>query len=137
MELNQTNAESCAQRIVLSDRSAAIDQQALTDLWKDMDENEDIIRELIRIFLDDARQQMSNAHQSLATANPIELGRIAHTLKGSSLYYGAKKLAEICGLLETICRQGQLPQAASLIREIETEFEMVKEALRSLEIHNA
>src|SRR5207244_1076725 len=110
----------------------ALDRQALAELWEDMDEDEDLIRELISLFLEDAPKQLGNAREAFVRADSKALGRITHTLKSSSLYYGAKNLSEVCREMEAICQQGLLTNADLMIAEMEKEFELVKDALQSM-----
>ncbi len=114
------------------DNEAVIDKQVLVRFWKNLDEDDSLIQEMVTIFLQDAPKQLSAAHQALANQDSKELGRIAHTLKGSSSYYGAKRLAIPCTELEDNCEVGNLSGASSLVAQLEKEFEAVREVLKSM-----
>jgi HPt (histidine-containing phosphotransfer) domain-containing protein len=132
MVMDQVKEEFLTRKIRSSDFGEILDRQVLAELWEDMDADEDLIRELISLFLDDAPKQLGNAREAFVRADSRELGRIAHTLKSSSLYYGAKNLSDVCQEIESICKQGQMTNTELLIVELEKEFELVKNALQSM-----
>ena len=132
MDIDQVKNGFLTQKIALSNFGEAIDRQTLTELWVDIEEDEATIRELVDLFLEDATRQIINAKLSFVRGDHQELGRIAHTLKSSSLYYGAKNLSMVCRDLETICDNGQVPHTDLLVTEMEKEFELVKDALQSM-----
>jgi HPt (histidine-containing phosphotransfer) domain-containing protein len=111
---------------------AVIDKETLMELCVDLDEDEELIQEMVGLFLDDAAAQLTTARQVLASQDNAGLGRIAHTLKGSSSYYGAKRLAKPCRELEEQCERGDLSRAETLLSQMDKEFEAVKVVLRAM-----
>jgi HPt (histidine-containing phosphotransfer) domain-containing protein len=132
MVTNHVKEEYLTRKVQRADFGEALDRQVLAELWEDLEADEALIRELITLFLEDAPKQLGNAREAFVRADSRELGRIAHTLKSSSLYYGAKNLSEVCGAMESVCQQGQLTNADLLIAGMEKEFELVKTALQSM-----
>jgi HPt (histidine-containing phosphotransfer) domain-containing protein len=130
--MDQVKEEYPTRKILPSGFDEAIDREALAELWEDIDEDEALIRELVALYLEDTPKQIANARQALAIADAKELGRIAHTLKGSSLYYGAKRMSRVCKELESACAQSELAEANGLIKEMAKEFDRVKDALQSM-----
>ena len=65
-----------------------------------------LLKELIQLFLKDATQQVSLLRQD--SNNRQELKRISHTLKGISASLGLTRLNTLCKKLEQIAIQGQL-----------------------------
>jgi HPt (histidine-containing phosphotransfer) domain-containing protein len=111
---------------------AVIDKESLMELYVDLDQDEDLIQEMVTLFLEDATAQLITARHVLADQDSAGLGRIAHTLKGSSSYYGAKRLAKPCRELEENCERGNLSIADSLLTQIDKEFQAVKVVLKAM-----
>jgi HPt (histidine-containing phosphotransfer) domain-containing protein len=133
MEINSAITNGDRQAREPQDPSeAVIDKRILIQFWKDLDKDDRLIQEMVTLFLEEAPRQLIAAHQALANHDSKELGRIAHTLKGSSSYYGAKRLAIPCTALEDNCERGNLLGADSLLAQLENEFEAVREVLKSM-----
>jgi histidine phosphotransfer protein HptB len=114
------------------DGEAVIDKETLMELCVDLDEDEELIQEMVNLFLEDAAAQLVTAREVLTSQDSVGLGRIAHTLKGSSSYYGAKRLAKPCRELEENCERGNLSVADSLLTQMDKEFEAVKVVLHAM-----
>ncbi len=115
-----------------TDSRGVIDIPLMKKFLEDLGGDESLIREMVRLFLEESPKQLLAAHEALRNENAKELGRIAHTLKGSSSYYGARRLAKPCTELEENCERGNLTGAGSLIAQMEKEFAEVREALQSV-----
>jgi HPt (histidine-containing phosphotransfer) domain-containing protein len=113
-----------------------INQEAFAELWEDLGEDADALQEIVEIFLEDAPKQITSARQALVNHNNKELSRIAHTLKGSSLYYGADRLANVCRELESNCQRDDFTAADSLLAQLEQEFQPVSAALQAILLKN-
>lgn len=111
---------------------AVIDKELIMKFLEDLGGDESLIQEMVTIFLEVSPKQLIAAHQALRNEDSKELGRIAHTLKGSSSYYGARRLAKPCTELEENCERGNLIGADSLIAQLEEEFAAVREALKAV-----
>lgn len=114
------------------DGEAIIDKEALMELYVDLDEDKELIQEMINLFLEDAAAQLITARHILSEQDSKALGRIAHTLKGSSSYYGAKRLARPCRELEENCAHGNLSVAKLLLTQMDKEFQAVKVVLKAM-----
>jgi HPt (histidine-containing phosphotransfer) domain-containing protein len=133
MEMNTAiNHRDLQAREPQDNGEAVIDQRILINFWRDLDEDDSLIQDMVTLFLEEAPKQLMAAHRALANHDSKELGRIAHTLKGSSSYYGAKRLAIPCTALEDNCELGILTGAGSLLAQLEKEFEAVREVLKSM-----
>jgi HPt (histidine-containing phosphotransfer) domain-containing protein len=128
----QMENERVTQNPMPADTCEAIDREALAELWEDLDEDETLMSEMVSLYLEDTPKQIVNAQQALESADNQSLSRIAHTLKGSSLYYGAKKLSKVCKDLEAVCGQDNLAAADYLVHDLAREFDLVKSALQAL-----
>jgi CheY-like chemotaxis protein/HPt (histidine-containing phosphotransfer) domain-containing protein len=89
-------------------------------------EDFDLAAELIELYIDDSFKQLDKMAQQLADDKLEELGKTAHTLKGSSASIGVMIISHIAAEIEPL-KSGQiihnLPQ---LIAEIKTELDRLK-----------
>jgi HPt (histidine-containing phosphotransfer) domain-containing protein len=90
---------------------------------------ESILGKLIDVFIENTPRVLAEARQALHTRMSPQLERAAHTLKGSCSNFGAERMRAACQRLEHSAKDGNLEDAASLIKEIENEFELVRLAL--------
>jgi len=62
------------------------------------------------------------------------LENTAHMLKGASANVGASAMVAVCAEMERHGRAAQLDDAAELVERFDSEFERVRDALRSVKI---
>lgn len=79
-----------------------IDDQTIANL---RELGEDVLKELVDLYLEDAPKQISSIELSLKQMDSEGLRRSAHSLKGASANLGANDLAALCLKMET---QGKL-----------------------------
>lgn len=93
---------------------------------KEMDEpgSEEIQRQLVEMYLASAPERISELK---ACADPVELKKIAHSLKSTSLNMGCDKLADLCQMLEK--GEGDLKY---LIEECDKELGSIKQEFAKL-----
>jgi HPt (histidine-containing phosphotransfer) domain-containing protein len=89
----------------------------------------DPLRELIELFLRDARPRIRKMEMALAKPDPPVLASAAHTLKGSASNLGARQLANLCASLERQAKAGELTEAANILLELKGEFQQVERTL--------
>jgi DNA-binding response OmpR family regulator len=82
---------------------------------------------LIDEFMREAASQVRLLREAAAGGDTAALRATAHSLKGSSLTMGARRLAALCARTEA--RQGETVDAAALVTEIDREFLRVSDAL--------
>jgi HPt (histidine-containing phosphotransfer) domain-containing protein len=106
------------------------DNPLLTRLQELVQETDfEFVIELVDIYLNETPTQMQTMVKALDTQDHHMLTIAAHTLKGSSLNLGAKRLGAACFRLEELGRSG-IPISASInTKEIESEFEQAKAIL--------
>jgi CheY-like chemotaxis protein len=109
---------------------AAIDPAIVAGLrdLKEPDQPEPL-RELVELFLKDARPKLERMHSALTGKDLTTLGLAAHSLKGSASNLGARRLAELCATLERRAKANDLTEAANLLLETRGEFHRVEAAL--------
>ena len=95
----------------------------------EMEGEESILSKLIDVFVENTPRVLEDARKALASGMSPQLERAAHTLKGSCSNFGAERMRVSCERLEQTASRGRLENAAEVIREIESEFELVRLAL--------
>jgi histidine phosphotransfer protein HptB len=110
----------------------ALDPEALAAL-RDLNPGDDsFFQDLIQIFLDDSPQRIAEMEQSLVNGDARQLMLAAHSLKGSSSNFGARRLRALSEQLELLGRQGPLGDAPRQLPALKEEFARVKAALEAL-----
>ncbi|BBH45093.1 Hpt domain-containing protein [Pseudomonas sp. KU43P] len=93
-----------------------IDHRVLRDLQEVMEEG---YLQLLETFLEDSERRLCQLHGA-RTAD--ELGRVAHSFKGSSSNMGAVELAQLCQQLEQRVKDRSLYGIEDLINRIDQEY---------------
>jgi len=91
----------------------------------------DILKELIELFLNDVPPQLVALNEAGEAGDAHSVGRIAHTLKGSSGNMGATRMTAICSELEDVGASGDLSRAPELLERLEEEFGRIRMALEA------
>jgi CheY-like chemotaxis protein len=84
-------------------------------------------RSLIDRFVREAASQVDMLEEALRHRDATQAKAIAHSLRGSSMTMGARRLAALCGRIEN--GGGQSDAGAALPAEIDREFASVRDAL--------
>jgi signal transduction histidine kinase/HPt (histidine-containing phosphotransfer) domain-containing protein len=82
----------------------------------------DPLERVAGLYLQSALSLKQRLQQALNTGDTEELRQVAHTLKSSSANLGGQRLANRCRELETLGRDGRLPEAAAMLAEVEHEL---------------
>jgi two-component system sensor histidine kinase/response regulator len=101
-------------------------------LRKRLEGNEELLVELVQLFLDDAPKQIREIHSALADGDALRLENAAHGLKGSAASLGADPLAAAALKLEFRGRKGQLSGAAEECADLDEKWERLKPDLMAL-----
>lgn len=106
-----------------------IDPQAIENLRAlTPDDNDEFLREIVGIFLDDTPQRLTEIDQSLSSGDVEKFTRAAHSIKGSSSNVGASALRAVAEKLEHHSRQQGLAGTDDLIASLKREFARVQAA---------
>jgi signal transduction histidine kinase/CheY-like chemotaxis protein len=100
-------------------------QAALANLEGD----NNLLRELALLFLDDLPQQMEALHHAVDNGRSHDLERLAHRLKGSVGNFAAKPAFDTASRLEEFARQEDSQQIPQAMNVLEDEIQRVREAL--------
>lgn len=135
-------ALSKCQQVPEPKRTEIIDSEAF-QLLREMVNQDEILAKVIDSYLEDSPTLLRAMQLGLAPPNGIssqermiELQRAAHSLKSSSATLGAIGLSRLCKELEALSIDLNINQQAvctveiqSLVLQIETEYEQVKQAI--------
>lgn len=113
--------------------SSVIDPQAIENLRAlNPDDNDEFLREIAGIFLEDTPLRIAELDQSFAAGDVGKFTRAAHSIKGSSANLGAMVLRGAAEALEHEARTKGLAGAPALIAQVKAEFARAQTALRAL-----
>ncbi len=96
-----------------------------------VDGDHELLTELTELFLEDAPGLVQQIQGAAACNDFDELGRAAHTLKGSVATIGGRALAEAARRLEDRARDEDGTELVALAAEVRAAFEQLQEALAS------
>lgn len=110
-----------------------IDHQAIENLRAlNPGDNDEFLREITGIFLEDTPQRIAELDESLATADVPRFTRAAHSIKGSSANLGAMALRAVAEKLEHEARTQGLAGVSPLLTSLKQEFDRAQGALVTL-----
>lgn len=95
-------------------------------------DDEDLLSELVRIFLDDYPNSLREMQEALAQGNSKLLERAAHSLKGAVANFGAEDVVKEAFELERLGRSGNLSHANSNLQRLCVVLQQLEHELRPL-----
>lgn len=112
---------------------SVIDPQAIENLRAlNPDDNDEFLREIAGIFLEDTPLRITELDQSLAAGDAAKFTRAAHSIKGSSANLGALALRVAAEKLEHQSRTRGLADVEALIAQVKAEFARAQTELSAL-----
>ncbi len=110
-----------------------LDPHAIAELRSlNPDDNDEFLREIAGIFLDDTPQRLAELDQSLAAGDVSKFTRAAHSIKGSSSNLGASALRAVAEDLENRAHAEGLGDVRDLVAQLKAEFTRTQAALAAL-----
>ena len=106
-----------------------LEAETLTALQALSDDDEDLLQELVEIYLAEAPALIRAIRVASAESDAEGLERAAHSLKGSSANMGALRLAGKARALEELGRAGSVDGASELAADLDALFEEASGAL--------
>jgi HPt (histidine-containing phosphotransfer) domain-containing protein len=85
-------------------------------------DNDEFLREIVAIYLEDTPVRLAELDQSLAAADIPKFTRAAHSIKGSSANLGAMTVRAIAEQLEHQSAKQGLDHVADLLASLKAEF---------------
>ncbi|MBI4873076.1 MAG: Hpt domain-containing protein [Acidobacteria bacterium] len=95
--------------------------------------DEELLREIAVLFLEECPQMMSEIQSAVATGNAIALERTAHSLKGSVGNFGAHQAFRAAARLEAIGRSRDLSSVSQAWADLAAAMEALCPALSELQ----
>lgn len=83
-------------------------------------------KELIEMYLEDAREHLDSLRSELEAEDVVAFRRSAHTLKGSSSNIGATLMQERAYQLEILARETDLGNATSYMGQMEAALQQTE-----------
>ncbi len=110
-----------------------IDLQAVENLRSlNPGDNDEFLRELVGIYLEDTPQRIAELDNSLAAGDSATFVRAAHSIKGSSANLGASALRGVAERLETQARSEGLGSVTGLVALVKSEFARTQQEFAKL-----
>ena len=106
----------------------AVDMDRMRLVTKD----EDGLRDLLRVFLDDAERQLAGLRDAVAGSRARDLQRFAHTLAGASGNVGMPRLQAPLRELERMGREGHFGGAHTQVEIVAAELLRIRSTLARL-----
>lgn len=96
-----------------------------------LDGDEELLREVVDLFLEQSRHQIRELQAALAAGEPAQIRHQAHSLKGAAAGLGAQALSHTAAQLELAGKKGELKEVPELLRALEKELERFQQAVMS------
>ncbi len=110
-----------------------IDPQAVENLRAlNPGDNDEFLREIAGIFLEDTPLRIAELEQSLVAGDVAKFTRAAHSIKGSSANLGAMTLRAVAEKLEHQSRTEGLAAVAPMVGSVKAEFARAQTELRKI-----
>ncbi|HWY72463.1 MAG TPA: response regulator [Burkholderiaceae bacterium] len=108
---------------------ARLDQSRLNTLRSMKSAGPDLVERVVRLFLETTPGIMAKLGSAALSGDAQEIGRAAHTLRGSGRELGALRFAQLCEDVEILVRTGKVIEASSILPELEREYEWARRLL--------
>ncbi|MEP7304128.1 MAG: Hpt domain-containing protein [Acidobacteriota bacterium] len=108
---------------------AYLDQSVLADIRGLNTPDEDVLGEVISLYVDDVPKQLSALAAAIGAGQTEVVRQIAHRLKGSSLGVGASRMASLCSAIECAAHDHAIDHAAVHAEGLAAEFVVTSRAL--------
>ena len=109
-----------------------IDRSVLDELRALGSPGDDLLAEVIGVFLAEGPGQVRSVNDALASRDAAAIQRAAHRLKGSALGLGARQLAALVGEVELAARAGDAERATSAAAGLDAAFEAARVSLKAI-----
>ncbi len=113
----------------------AVDEETIKQLQGLSDGDDNLLRDLIEAFLENASPTIESLELALARSDMSSVAKRAHTLFGSCGNFGAKKMMALCRAVEAAGKGDDRAAAAPLVEGLRGEYEAVRRELMDLVSH--
>jgi HPt (histidine-containing phosphotransfer) domain-containing protein len=118
-------------------REPSIDAQTIQSLRDLGSDDDDLLGEVIELYLDDSRVRIETMRAALAASDSEQLSGAAHAMKSASANVGAMGVRKLCESIEMIGRGGTVDGAAALFEDLQREYDAAKAELEVLQSHGS
>ncbi|MGE0084108.1 MAG: ATP-binding protein [Desulfococcaceae bacterium] len=128
-EENEHKTEKGQADFIEEKKNAHADQKYIfdrDDLLERLEGDEQFLKELTGIYLEDMVKQIRNLQQSIAEKDAESAGKKAHLIKGSSANISAYAMRDTALRIEQTAKKGDLNTAAGELAQMEMEFERLR-----------
>ncbi len=87
--------------------------------------------EIITLFIEEAQGILASLRSAVGRGDPAAVQEVAHSLKGSSSYVDAQRVAALSAELEQVAKSGSVDGAVRLLAQLEQAFAQAREALEA------
>ena len=102
-----------------------------------MDNDTDLLKEIVDLFIEDCPRLMSRLQNAIACGDANEVERAAHSLKGSVGSFAARPAYNTALKLEQIGKSGELSEAPDVYAALERQIAELKHALLEMTVDKA
>ncbi|MEA2038526.1 MAG: response regulator [Thermodesulfobacteriota bacterium] len=102
------------------------------ELMKRVDGDEDLLNEILSIFMKDIPGKLEVLKQAVEDNDPTGVGQYAHAIKGASANIAAHRLKNVAAEMEKAGMAGNLEPGRALQHKIETEFAKLQMTLNEV-----
>ena len=102
----------------------------LAETMKRVEGDEELLMELIELFLQDAPEAMTKITKAIESGEPNALANAAHTIKGIVSEFGAKNAYELSLAVELAGRKEKLDGIENMVEQLGKEVEHLTEELK-------
>ena len=95
------------------------------------DGDEQLFREIIEYFLEDAPPLFAELRQAAEVSHAVAVRSAAHALKGLAAGCGGTRAAQVAQRIETAAEYGRLEQVVPLIDTLERELELMRQSAQA------
>jgi len=88
-----------------------------------------LVERVIHLFCEATPPILARLRAAASSGDLGEIGRAAHSLRGSCRELGVTRMAQLCEDLETLARAQKAFDASSIVRELEREYDAVQPLL--------
>ena len=113
-------------------KTEILDQETIESLRELSDGSDELLADLITVFLEEAPSRMKLIEDSIAAGDAKQVAFGAHKLRGGAQALGAIRLSEVLDEVESAARSNDLDSVALRIPDIRTELADATSELKRL-----
>ena len=101
-------------------------------LWRRLDHDRDLLRELVAVFAEEAPQLLAQIEEGIRAGLPCDVKKASHKLKGSLLQFSARTAVAAAQELEEKAQNGLVAEAGPLLKRLRHEIDLLREGLNAM-----